>query len=736
MTHASFETAFPRLWAVQPFMFLGPTLAWASEFTWSDDDVIARFCRIVIEQQRNAATQNIEWLSEIADAAILDLNDQLEGLDPERDKRDYRVILFFRMIMSVIPMRATLALGQRGACYDWAQRGLSTEYDPSRRYNAGYSYLPFIQADDARIAAISFEMLPDWCVAFFLNARDLGSPRSEIVAEFAEPCWDICLDILDMKAFEGSKLVSDAILALASIASWAVMHDQPLADQWVARLVEVWHGDKVPRSVRPTLASTFITRANPATGKSYREWGELILRDYGDVLREHERLMFLTATVESREQWRALRKDILGEIKALVHAANTAGVHGADRLFARESRVDLIKPLLRTLVDAEDIGAVMDVLTAWYTEPGNEPCDDNVLFVNLAYRDGVAVLWPGGAWINARTTPSGHELVVEALHGALGIETDPARGAIIDEKREGMPDYPKGAEIERAMLDYYRLGEVAAGFKTMAKPRSLVVFPTVADPLQGLIGRELGLTLPLEVSLAQALPNRPVRRVSIWPGSTYYTDFEVDALKAFGQLQGWRVDVFDTQAGAAADFRRFYEQAEPDLLWVAGHGEFVAHRPDESGIVLEPRPSGPSAEPGAYEILPMQEVAQFGIPQGSRRLLVLNTCNGATTQGMAGMARIGLAQNIVQPAQAVIGHLWPASQAVSLAFGMLFASNLGGKTIEAAFARTIAEMRVPADIPARLTERLGRPPEGLFRIERDAGELSSILAWGCPVLLT
>jgi hypothetical protein len=103
---------------------------------------------------------------------------------------------------------------------------------------------------------------------------------------------------------------------------------------------------------------------------------------------------------------------------------------------------------------------------------------------------------------------------------------------------------------------------------------------------------------------------------------------------------------------------------------------------------------------------------------------------------MAGMARIGIAHSIVQPAQAVIGHLWPASQAVSLAFGMLFASHLAGDDVEGAFGRTADEMRTPEQIPALLTHRLGFAPEGLFRIEKDVEELASILAWGCPVLLT
>jgi len=737
MTPVSFLDAFPRLHEVRPFMFLGPDLAWVTPFSWSDDELVFRFCQIVLERQLEAGVQNIEWLSEIADAAIIDLNLHLGRLDEVNDRRDYRAILFFRMLITVIPMKATLAHGQRGPCYDWAQRGLSTQYDPTRRFNPGYFFMPFWEEGDPQIGLLWMEKLPEWCLPFYLNARDLGSPDEAEAAFFAQDCWDICSRFFDGVSAGHPTAAANLVSALSSIASWAIMADQSQVETWVERLVEIWNGQKVPRRVRPTLASVFITRANPMTGRSIRSWGEEILREYSDVLREHERLMFLIATVDSREQWRTLRAAILCEIAGLVEDANSAGVHGADRIAARESRIDLVKPLIRTLTDAQDLSGVMDVLTAWYTEPNRERCDDNVIFVNPAYRDGVAVLWPGGAWINARTASTGHEIVLDALNEVLGIETDPAFGAFIDEAREGMPDYSKGALVEKAMAAYYRLSEVKSGFKVMTPPRSLVVFPSVADPLQALVGRDLELTLPLEVSLAEPQRYRTVRRISIWAGQTYYTDYEVEAVKEFGALNGWEASAFDATKGDAEDFRRFYEQPDADVLWVAGHGEFIAHRPNESGIILNSQPADGDQTGGRCElVLPMQAAAGFAIPQRGRRLLVLNTCSGATTQGMSGMARIGLAQSLVQPAQAVIGHLWPASSGLGLAFGMLLASNLIDDDIEGAFTRTAVELRKPAEIAALLTARLGAPPNGLFRIERDSADIRSIMAWGCPVLLT
>ena len=725
----SFKSVFPRLHAVYPFMSLGPDLAWATEFDWNDDELIEAFARIVLDRQEWAASRDLDWLAEIADTAIDDLNDHLADLDDcEPDQRTKRTILFLRVLVTVLPMQATLALGQRGACYDWLMRGMSTTYDASRRVNSGYAYVPFWQKGDPAVGLLWMERLPLWCSAFFLNARDLGSPSPEKAQVYAVECFAICRELFDLLSRRNAKGAGQTAVAMSAIASWGIDCDRPESDDWVDQLVTIWHEGSIPRHVRPTVASVFITKANERTGQSIRTWGETILRDYPGELREHERLMFLTATIDSREQWLRWRKEIITEIEMLRDAANETDIYGADRIAARESRVDLVKPLLRTLVREEDLPAVMEVLSSWYTEPGRTRCDDNVLLANVAFHDGIAYLWPGGAWINSRTDPAGTDAMRDALLAALSIETDPDKIDRLDESREGIPDYPRGRELEWAMQGYSSLGELAAGFKTMARPRSLLVFPSLGDPLQALLGRELDIVLPLEVSLAEPLPDRTVRRISIWPGSTYYTQFEIDALRAFAQLHGWEATVFDLQSGGATDFRRFYEQPEPDVLWVAGHGEFKAHRPKESGLILD--------QGGQPRILPMEELAGFAVPSSGRRLLVLNTCSGATTQGMAGLARIGIGQSIVQPAQAVIGHLWPASQGVSLAFAMLFASHLNGDSFENAFARTMNDLREPKAITGRVSDRLGFKPEGLFRIERDVKDLDSILAWGSPVFLT
>lgn len=727
----SFETAFPKLRAVQPFMTLGPELAWQSALAWTDESTIVLFAKSVMERMVWAAQSELAWLDEIADAAACDLNALLATAPDEAAKRS---ILFLRFLFTLPAMEAAFAHGRRGASYDWAFRGLTADYDERKRRNEGYVYLPLRQKGDPRIAGYAMRWLPRWCHSFFLMARDAGV-RREVAASFT-PCWDELNGLLRVDGPGNDPLQAEIFFAYASMASWALQESHDNAEAWVRQLLDAWHQGVVPKGAASVVATVFITKAHRLTGRSVRAWAEEVLEHHGDTLREHERLQFLVATIDTWERWRQLRSELLREIAELNARAAATEKIGASGLFAREARLDIVKPLIALLVRQQDLGGVVDVLSAWYGSSGAAPCADDVLLIHPAFGDGVATLWPGGAWIDTATTRGGHERVVDALDEALGNCSNPDVSQV-DERREGMPNYALGHVVEAAMSDYYRPATLKRNFRRINDPRSLLVFPSVSDPLQALLARDLGLTLPLEVSLATAESERPVRRVSVWAGSTYYTDFEVSVVKAFAKVHGWHAEVFPSSInGDANDFLKFYQQSEPDVLWVAGHGEFVAHRPDETGIVVGSPRATRFDDVAIDTILPMATLAALGVSGPGRRLLVLNTCNGATTQGMAGMARIGLAQSLVGPRQAVIGHLWPASSGLALAFGALLASNLNGCSATDAFGGTLAELRNPSSIVEAIEARLGAPFEGGFRIRSDIGELDSIMAWGCPVLLT
>ena len=381
------------------------------------------------------------------------------------DEGATRSILFLRFLFTLPAMEAAFAHGRRGASYDWAFRGLTADYNERQRRNDGYIYLPLRQEGDPRIAGYAMRWLPRWCHSFFLMARD-AEVRREVAAAFI-PCWEVLNEILRVDGTGDDLLQTEIFFAYASMASWAVHEDDHNAEAWVRQLVNAWHQGVVPKGAASVIATVFITKAHPLTGRSVRGWAEEVLKRHGDMLREHERLQFLVATIDTWERWRQLRSELLGEIAELNARAAATEEIGSSALFAREARLDIVKPLVALLVRQQDLAGVVDILSAWYRAAGTALCADDVLLVHPAFGEGVATLWPGGTWIDTSTTPGGHERVVAALDEALGNCTDPD-GPPFDERREGMPNYALGHVVETAMTDYYRPATLKRNFRRMA----------------------------------------------------------------------------------------------------------------------------------------------------------------------------------------------------------------------------------------------------------------------------
>jgi hypothetical protein len=226
-----------------------------------------------------------------------------------------------------------------------------------------------------------------------------------------------------------------------------------------------------------------------------------------------------------------------------------------------------------------------------------------------------------------------------------------------------------------------------------------------------------------EVSLRQALPDRPIRRVAIWPGSTMHAGFEVEALERIAAQAGWLLEI-GTDGDDPEAFVRFYEQAEADLLWVIGHGEHSPYRLEKSGLAIGDRIVGAEA--------------LRRIPAGcdGRRLLVLNVCSGATTQVRGGIARIGLSHELTTPRQQVIAHMWPIGMYTGLAFGAKLALELAHAPVADAFRNTVRGLAQPGPLCDELVALLGDDLGLHDRIRHQHAQIGSILSWGAPVLLT
>lgn len=444
-------------------------------------------------------------------------------------------------------------------------------------------------------------------------------------------------------------------------------------------------------------------------------------------MKSHEPLQLLAVTLQNQEAWLAARAEILSEIQSLTEVYRSSYSRHEARV-ALDSRITLIHPIIYALCKFGSTDDLMAVLHAWYAEPNAVRADGDILFICPNHGDGVAYVWPDGRYFASNIVTDSLERALVANSDALneyfrGPQGD--RHVNVDDRLKSTPAFEFGPEIWAAMDDHYSLSEMTSRLPQSWVPRSVVVMPAHRDPLQAMILDRLGWVAPLETSLSVADALRPIKTLSIWPGATQTTDAEIKVLQHVAAMAGWHVKVVSETLNREA-FRRFYEDAQADLLWVIGHGEQTSDDQNRTGIVME---DGVMAS--------LADIGSFDVPSAGRRLLVLNICSSATAQTFNGMARSGLAQELVSPFQQVIGHLWPIDYYAALAFGSSLAVALTRAQSPAALGDALLLMRDQRELINVLTE-IAPDLQAIQRLngQRAAEVMQNVLSWGCPVILT
>ena len=424
------------------------------------------------------------------------------------------------------------------------------------------------------------------------------------------------------------------------------------------------------------------------------------------------------------------RAEILAEITHLRSLYLAMLQPGEVELEVLEHRVSVIHPLVFALGNWGEIDDLIDLLGAWYRAPDAEPADTNLLAILPTLNGGAAYLWPGGRWLTGTGDWATHNAMMQAVKPALGIYF---RGTDGDHPPEAFEDFrfgfasaAAGYNLEAAMEAHYRFGELRERLPADWVPRATVVFPSSPEPVQAMLAKAAKVVAPLEISFQQPRPPRPIRRVAVWaPDGLMHGVFEVDAIRHVGNRAGWTVDVQQPEEPTSEDLRRFYENEEADLVWVISHGAHDAYTTRGTGLHLPDE-----------TLIGLDEIGRWEVPGNDRRLLVLNSCSGASAQGRGGLARIGLAQSLVSGRQAVVGHLWPVHWTAGLAFGAALAACLEDDPTEAAALAAAGLMQEHQRLLTFLEDRFHGCEELLNRLRRSPEDMDSLTNWGCPVLLT
>ena len=693
-------------------------LEWDIDFDWSHAE--SRLLALqLVTLQNPAIEENESSFFEYCGIVAADVGAlaPIDEISSDADTIDH-----FRFLFALKPIEVTLALGQNGECYGWIMWALARDCDrTARRFDVTYSFFPpdSQAADDYRELASA--NLPRWTHSFFLLARKFGG-LDQVATSTAGLCWVGCHD-----AFLSDADSIDCFAGLVSLANWAVNANAPQAEQWVRILAGMWD-KQIPDQTRAHIGILMITSAHRFTDRSLQEWARELLGNFRQLLTEHMLLQVLAVTVETREDWLAQRNEILATTADLAnyYRENAADPSGA--MMALESRVSIIHPLIYSLTEHGTVDDILDILGAWYVIPDGRTNDNEVLIVATSHRHGVGYLWGDERLIIRREDAQGSfERMMEAASNAqrdfhrVGGVGD--RFPQIDWNRMGQPDEAAAPEFEAAVRAHFEPALLVKALPEGFALRSMLSIPALPVPVGALLASETDAPVAQEVSLLKPLPDRPIRKVSIWLGSMLHAAFELEALQSVATQFDWELDIVDHGDDPKA-FLDFYACEDADLLWVIGHGEHSPYRLEDSGIVI------------GDGLVTADLLSSIQFRSNGRRLLVLNVCSGAATQVRGGMARIGLSHELVTPQQKLIAHLWPIGMYSGLAFGSKLALELAGSDTDAAYRATIRGMMKPDALCKELRLRLGESLGIHDRIANQQEQIGGFLSWGSPVLLT
>ena len=576
------------------------------------------------------------------------------------------------------------------------------------------------------VAFLEDPVLLSWPAAIATILHWLGilyyyARRRATMENVARELWGISNAVFQADIAAGRS--EEGVTLGAMCLGWCTQEAPDLAEGLASKLEAIVIDSKIDARARAKLGVALATKSARHTSRHTHEWAGYVLSELSENLQGHERLQMLigclphTYTAETKE---AVLKEV-AHIQSAIPAESRMTVSGRRTL---DNLSDLLLAILGTAMTNHDISFVILTMQRWY---GIEPSAAGHL--NELDIVSIAPISEGGFQIESKEhqfflLADRQDVLVEltsAYDQFAGTSNSVAGAAAVKiniPDRFGVPDDKKAGEFAAAMAAMYFPAEAMDSWRSLRSDAvAQLLLPSMPHPLQALQRLVLGHTWPLVASLQKALPDRPIRRVTIWSGAGSFTEeLEIGAVRALFESAGAVVEVHCAESSSVADFVAAYSDAGVDVFWVSSHGEFDHWYP--RGVAIQISRSRNFVGLDSLLAVPINFLA--------RRLLVLNVCDGGRFEQTGALPRIGFAPALAGGAQAVISHLWPTKGIAAAVMGVLLASHLAkGKPYFLAYQEMLADICASSQAVAENLDKLLREDSELP--ERVAGSQEDFL---------
>lgn len=693
------------------------TSVWNLELNLASKDDVRQLLALIDEATGMAVERHDPDLLDIAGALAADLS----GL-AENDTVPKPTLMLLRLIAASVAIDCAAHRKQFSIVRDWIIFSLTGRFLDENVIQLDQIGDPQSTVVDSSSATSDFVRAPFliWAWGLFYYVRVTGDLKP-IAASYLPFVERLCAAMLDELSIE----------TLVYAGTWATVEDDPRGKMILQRLATILEKVPLPKNVSIQLAVGLSAGVGESAGLDTVVIAETALSKFKDDLNAFDRLQLLchacAGSVERVAKHLSEIEDATREYSVYIKSEVSDYV---DATFEKERSFDIIAPVVCTLSTNARVADAARLVCLW-RRGGADTSASNVAVLLPTWYKGVVFAVAGGMEIANSESMSDSMLRLtntgNAFFGTNVVLKDDNRFVANEARRPGIPNaFPWASdEYERAASEHYKFERVVSLLERSV-PEGMLIVPQARDPIQPIMLKVIGRTLPIIASCAPPQPDRSVRRVCIWWASTTYGELEQRWVLEVLQRRGIEVVIPPTKS--KDEFRAYYQSPDFDVFWMIGHGRFNHYYPENMSVDLTDT-----------EEITFREWMHIDLPMNTgRRLFVGNLCDSGTTAVLGGTGELGLPIILAQSVQALIAHLWPVSSMHASIFGAVLAMQIASEqSYFDAYCKAVKIMISGRQgIETEIAGEFGATHEVIQRLRGAPDIWNKLLVWGSPAFLS
>lgn len=646
---------FPQLFDVS---FSQEDHFWAQLTAWEDNTSLETLLdHFETEMERSGSDIDIMQLR-----AGAFLNDLIALRDINPQYQDLFKFLQFEAATGII--RFLMAAKLLPYLYDWLCNSIGDDVSSEQVRNCDFAFLyEFTVSNSVYIKRNLTEIFLQWTSGLFYYSKNSGG-HQDLAVYYLNHYTGIVAAFV--KARYSSISLADA---LCHISAWCEHHKKVDAQRIFCGFLHNVYDKSEDIQVKARIAfySTLVNTAVSPLSKE--EWIHLVETHYMGQLRAHDRLQLVLAKCGSDTNLIIELKDEIKESISRYHdfLNGFPGNNRATDAYELSRIYQTMHNTLAALFQSGLLSVARELISHFFKIAIDETLQGDFMVIIPNTEVGLEYVMEGNVKLNPYNP---HDVLVrlrEIANRFLGTAYtfDDILGTKIPvPERLGAPAIDSGNDFRQVMEEVLGL-PILQQIPQLPTLLGFHLYYGESLPIQSIIARSIGLTLPLIQSFQEPLASRPIRTVFIWQGHTNLSEIESMGLKQVFEEREIAVTLVKAEEATAADFINHYRDAKYDLFWVSCHGEFKHFEPHKSYLDL-----------GNDISIAIDELAQYQPNDNGRRLLVLDACDGATTGLFNNPASIGIGAAGVNARQSLISHAWPIDDYAGLILGILLGIHL------------------------------------------------------------